>query len=299
MKMKPLGGMAAFIGAAAILFSSGTLDKGFQPFPDLEELTGFSIPAYCSPGNEERARIVAARCEKAMNYVHGLVGFMPKVSLFVLNPEHWKKYATFPVYGMPHYSGDGRLIIASQGNDLWKSSVPALDRVPKEMAGQFRRVYTAGDGTLSVASFFDLLALHELGHAFHGQAGLTMPRLWLQELFCNLMLHTYIVGNEPDRLPALEVFPETVVAAGTAGFEFTTLADFEKKYSDMGFGNFAWYQCRLHMAARKIYDDGGEKGFIRFWRALAENKEEMTDAQLAHFLKTKVSEEASRVLTGW
>jgi hypothetical protein len=299
MKTKVLMALSLFICAATILSSSRTSNTMYQAYPGLDEITVFSIQAYYSPGNEERARIIAERCEKAINYVNRLVGFRPKVSLFVLNPEHWKKYATFPVYGMAHYSNNERLIIASQDNDLWKSFVPALDRVPKEMADQIKQAYTLGDGTLSMMAFFDLLALHELGHAFHEQAGLTMPRLWIQELFSNLMLHTYIAENEPEKLPVLEIFPEAVVAAGTFGFEFTTLADFEKKYSNMEPRNFAWYQGKLHVAAKRIYDDGGERTFIKLWQGLRENKETMTDAQLAEFLKTKVSQEAARVQTDW
>jgi len=299
MKTKVFLAWALSVCAAAILFSSGISVTTSQAYPDLGELKGFSITAYYSPGNEARARTIAARCEKAMNYVETLVGFAPKVSLLILNPEHWSQYATFPIYGMAHYSKNERLVIASQDNDLWRSSVPSLDRVPKELADNFRQTYTAADGTLSMMSFFDLLALHELGHGFHEQAGLTMQRLWMQELFCNIMLHAYIAKNEPESLPVLEILPETVVAAGTPGFEFTTLADFEQRYSDMDFKNFGWYQSKLHVAAKRIYDDGGEGAFIKLWAGLKENKEKMTDSQLAEFLRAKVSQEAAKVLTDW
>jgi hypothetical protein len=153
MKTKVLMALTLFICAAVILFPSRISETMYQAYPGLDEMTGFSIQVYYSPGNEERARIIAERCEKAINYVNRLVGFRSKVSLFVLNPEHWKKYATFPVYGMAHYSNNERLIIASQDNDLWKSFVPALDRVPKEMAAQIKRAYTVGDGTLSMMAF--------------------------------------------------------------------------------------------------------------------------------------------------
>jgi hypothetical protein len=113
------------------------------------------------------------------------------------------------------------------------------------------------------------------------------------------MLHAYIAENEPEKLPVLEAFPETVIAAGTFGFEFTTLADFEKRYSNMEPRNFAWYQGKLHVAAKRIYDDGGERALIKLWQGLRENKETMTDAQLVDFLKTKVSQEAARVQTDW
>lgn len=184
------------------------LDSKSQSYTDLSELTGFSIKAYYSPGNEERARVIVGRCERTIEYLKGLVGFKPKVNLFILNPEHWKKYATFPVYGMPHYPDSERLIIASEDNDFWKSFVPPLDQLPMDLANQIKKAYTTSDGTLSMMAFFDLLALHELGHAFHEQGGLTMQRLWMQELFCNIMLHTYIAEKEPMNLPALEAFPK-------------------------------------------------------------------------------------------
>jgi len=275
------------------------LDSKSQSYTDLSELTGFSIKAYYSPGNEERARVIVGRCERTIEYLKGLVGFKPKVNLFILNPEHWKKYATFPVYGMPHYPDSERLIIASEDNDFWKSFVPPLDQLPMDLANQIKKAYTTSDGTLSMMAFFDLLALHELGHAFHEQGGLTMQRLWMQELFCNIMLHTYIAEKEPMNLPALEAFPEMVVAGGSTGYEFTTLADFEKRYDNMDPRNYGWYQCRLHVAGKQIYSAGGQGAFIKLWKGLRENKEKMTDEQFASFLNTKVSREVAKVQTDW
>jgi len=270
-----------------------------QSYTDLHELTGFSIKAYYSPGNEERAKVIVGRCEKTIKYINVLTGFTPKVSLFILNPEHWSKYATFPVYGMPHYPDTERLVIASQDNDFWKSFIPPIDQLPSDLATKIKQAYTTPDGTLSMMGFFDLLALHELGHGFHEQGGLTMQRLWMQELFCNIMLHTYIAENEPENLPALEVFPEMVVAAGTTGYAFTALADFEKTYDNMDPKNYGWYQCRLHVAAKNIYNAGGQKTFVKLWKALKENKEKMTDTQFAEFLKKKVAKEVAKVQTDW
>jgi len=282
---------------AASLFAF--TDAVSQSYPDLTELTGFSMKAYYSPGNEERAKIIVTRCEKATKYVSGLVGFTPKVPLFILNPEHWKKYATFPLYGMPHYTDDKRLVIASDDNDFWKNFIPPLDQLPPDLAARIKQAYSTSDGSLSMMAFFDLLALHELGHGFHDQGGLTMQRLWMQELFCNIMLHTYIAENEPANLPALEAFPEMVVAAGTAGYKFTSLADFEKLYDNMDAKNYGWYQCRLHVAGKNIYHAGGEKTFVKLWKGLKDNKVKMTDDQFAAFLNKKVNKVVAEVQTDW
>ena len=45
------------------------------------------------------------------------------------------------------------------------------------------------------------------------------------ELFCNILLHTYIAENEPEQLSALTVFPQMVIAGGTDGFVYTSLSD--------------------------------------------------------------------------
>lgn len=270
-----------------------------QSYSDLNELTGFSIKAYYSPGNEERARLIVGRCEKTIKYVNELVGFTPTICVLILNPEQWKKYSTLPIYGMPHYQDNGILVIASEDNEFWKSFIPPLDQLPVGLAAKIKAAYTNAGGTLSMMGFFDLLALHELGHGFHRQGGLTMQRFWMQELFCNIMLHTYIAENEPSNLPALEVFPEMIVSAGVSGYRFTSLSDFEKRYNNMDPKNYGWYQCRLHVAGKNIYNAGGRNIFIQLWKGLKENTTEMTDEQFASFLNKKVSSEMAKVQTDW
>jgi len=113
------------------------------------------------------------------------------------------------------------------------------------------------------------------------------------------MLHTYIAENEPSNLPALEVFPEMIVAAGANGYRYTSLSDFEKYYNNMDPKNYGWYQCQLHVAGKNIYNAGGRNIFIQLWKGLKENTNEMTDEQFASFLNKKVNSEVAKVQTGW
>ncbi|MBX2992829.1 MAG: hypothetical protein KF749_16885 [Bacteroidetes bacterium] len=281
-----------------LLVCSLTRVAAEQPESELRELTGHPFKVYFSPGHEERAGAIATRTTRALNYVGGLAGFFPEVTLYILSPEHWSTYGTFPVYGMAHYDKE-RLIVAAEDNDFWRSFLPPLEQLPADLAKQIKRAYTTESGTLSMRAFFDLLALHELGHAFHSQGGLKMQRLWMQELFCNIMLHTYIAENEPEDLPALEVFPEMVVASGAEGFLFTTLAQFEERYDNMDPRNYGWYQCRLHVAAKHIYEAGGTDAFVRLWHALKEQKEKLGDEEFALFLERNVHARAAQVQTAW
>jgi hypothetical protein len=75
--------------------------------------------------------------------------------------------------------------VAAEDNALWKSFIPPSEQLPPSLAAQIKEVYSKDDA-LTMQPFFDLLALHELGHAFHQQAGLTMQRKWMGELFCNI-----------------------------------------------------------------------------------------------------------------
>ncbi len=274
-----------------------------QTYQGLSDLKGYGQQVYYSPGNEERAKEIAARCDRANNYFQKLFSFKPDTKLFILGPAEWKQYASHPVYGMPHYSSkdSSRLVMAAEDNAFWKSFLPPLDKLPPALANDVRKAYTNKDNVLSMMPFFDLLALHELAHGFHKQGGLTMQRLWMQELFANIMLHTYVAENEPQLLPALQTFPEMVVAAGTEGYKYTSLADFEKYYEDgtIPAKNYGWYQCRLHVAAKNIYNTGGTRVLLKLWEALKSTNVKMSDEEFARFLTSKVDAVVADVQLKW
>lgn len=266
----------------------------------LDSLQGYHLKIYFSSGHKERAEQMAKLSHNAITYGEKLLNFKPSVTLLVLSPADWPQYTKFPVYGMPHYSNNETLVVAAENNTFWKSFIPPLEQLPSSLAAKIKEVYTL-KGELTMQPFFDLLALHELGHAFHQQGGLTMQRKWMGELFCNIFLHTYIAENEPARLPALTVFPNMVVASGTVGYSFTTLEQFEEHYEEIGTQhpkNYGWYQCRLHSAARGIYDAGGREVLPKLWMAL-QSKEKKNDKELASQLLNEVHASVGDVLLTW
>src|SRR5690606_904494 len=131
----------------------------------------------------------------------------------VLDEADWKKHTTIPmVYGMPHYTEENqRLFLAATDNDLWRSFIPPVHLLPGNLKEAVINAYRNEKGELTMQPFFDLLALHELGHAFQFQAGLNIQRKWMGELFANVFLHTYIAEKEPRMLNALTVFPKMVI----------------------------------------------------------------------------------------
>ena len=258
-----------------------------QSFNQLNNLPGHSVQVYYSKGFKERAFNIANRVDNAMVYYQQLLDFRPTVNFLVLDTSDWSKYTSFPVYGMPHYSNDNTLVVAAVDNPFWKSFIPPLDQLPADLRSTIQDVYKNDKGEISMQAFFDLLALHELGHAFHFQGGLNMQRKWLQELFVNILLHTYIAENEPAALPALSLFPNMVVGSGSKEYKYTSLKDIEDRYDEIGKQhpkNYGWYQCRWHLAAGKIYDAGGKPVPGKLWQVLKTRQEHMNDEKLAVLL---------------
>lgn len=274
-----------------------------QEYDKLTALKNNSFPVYYSAGHAQRTATIAERVEKAMIYNQQMLGIKPVFTVLVLSQNDWHAFTNFPVYGMPHYVPENkRLIVAAEDNPFWKSFLPPLDQLPPNLREAVSTTYKLEDGSVSMRAFFDLLAIHELGHAFHMQDGLTLQRLWMGELFCNILLHTYIAENEAEALPALTLFPKMVVNGGTKEFSYTSLRDIEERYEEIGMRhakNYGWYQSRWHMAAGNIYDTEGKKVLRKLWDALKAQKEILTDEELMALLEKAGVKSVSDMMRNW
>lgn len=273
-----------------------------QEYKNLQSLQTSSFRVYFSKGYEPRAQAIAQRVQQAMRYFEQLLHTQATVTLLVLSQNDWPTYTDMPVVGMPHYKNSEELVVAAHDNELWRSFVPPMDQLPKVLADQIRNTYKNDDGTLGMQPFFDLLAIHELGHAFHLQAPIHTQRKWLGELLVNMMLHTYIAKHEPQLLPALTVFPKMVVAGGTEGFTYTRLEDVQERYEEIASRhpkNYGWYQSRWHQTAAEIYDAEGEQAVTHLWNALLNQKETLGDHELVAYLEKSKSLGVAKMIRQW
>lgn len=303
IKYSTVNSIIAMLLLCNVVFAQDTLKSIPESLP-LGELKGYTQTYYYSLGTEERAKRIAGFMEDAGAYFQEAIGFTPKTTLYILAPKHWREFAAKPlldVYGFPHNAAADRLVIAAEDNDFWRSFLPPVNNLPPPIAAAVTKAYGKADGSVSMMPFFDLLALHEMGHSYTAQAGLKMHRYWMGELFVNMMLHTYIAEKQPDLLPALEAFPNMVVGTGSAAFQFTTLTDFEELYPTLGMGpkNYGWYQCKLHAAAKDIYKSGGEVVLQKLWKALEKHQEEMTDVAFITMLHKEVHPAVANVYLNW
>ena len=270
----------------------------------LRTLTTRSFPVLFSAGHEERAAEISLRIEQAMNYHQMLLGFRPEITLLVLGEADWAANTPYAVvYGMPHYiDAEKKLVLAAEDNPFWQGFFPPMDQLPPPLREQIQSAYGGPDGRASARPFFDLLAIHELGHAFHFQAGLQMQRNWMGELFCNMFLHTYIAEKESGQLSALTVFPAMVVGGGTSAMTHTSLQDLQDHYMELAEKmprNYGWYQCRFHVAAVGIYDVDGPAACLNLWDALMDDAVLDTDSALADYLEERGVPGVAMLIRNW
>jgi hypothetical protein len=147
----------------------------------LRALRGYAFPVYHSPALEAKARVIADRVASALDLFGARLETRPEVNLLVLAPEDWAENTDFPLYGFPHILGGRTLIVAGEDNPFWRGQLPDPASLPDDVAAAVRRVYDDGSGGVSAAPFFDLLAIHELGHAFISKGGVGTQRSWMGE----------------------------------------------------------------------------------------------------------------------
>jgi hypothetical protein len=70
-------------------------------------------------------------------------------------------------------------------------------------------------------------------------------------------------------------------------FAHRSLEDFERLYVGVGPENYGWYQVKLHVGAKRIYDSGGIDALSRMWRTFA-----LGPDLLSSILETEVDPEA-------
>lgn len=293
-------GRSIILGLYILLSVSGIQA---QTFENLNHIPGINMETYNSKGSNEQAESMATLCDSVLSFYMSIIDFEPTVTLLVLSPTDWGEYTKFPFYGMPHYPDEETLVVASEDNDFWKSMLPPLDQLPATLALQISDTYSDSNGNLTMRGFFDLLAIHELGHAFHEQGNLTMQRKWIGELFANMFLHTFIAEKRPELLPALTIFPEMVLSStNKEDLKYSTLSELETNYgliTQQYPKNYAWYQCQLHTAAGIIYDEGGVPAFQKLWNVLKTNNEPLDNSALAKLLSNMVDESVANVQLKW
>jgi hypothetical protein len=221
-----------------------------------------AVPTFASAGLEPRAAVVAGIAGSSCDYLAGLLGHRPEVQVLVLSEADWAEKGRTPLFGLPNAEA-GTLVVAGAEAEWWSDLAPLAG---DDGQAQLSVVYGRPDGRLHLGDFFDLIAVHEVGHLF-AEGMVVFPRMWLGELFANLALQAWVALRAPDSIDTLMTLPRLVGLGSGEEFEHRSRDDFERLYSSLGGPNYAWYQFRLQMAAAELFDSGGEAAVRRLFDA--------------------------------
>ena len=282
----------------------------------LARLGGYPFEVRYSPGSLARARDTATSAARAYDYLSRLFSpVQPDIAVVVVDEAHWESRQP---YGLPFFNDGadqirpGIVVMPAGSGNFWEAMGRDLLEASPHDAPRLLAAYPDGAGGVNLQPVFDLVTIHELGHAFEVFGGLRLPTLWLGEIFANLCLHAFVATHQRESLNSLEVL-STVgarsvrLAARMRTEGYSTLDELEAHYTGgddpMDALNYVWYQYRWQRLAARMFDADGEDGLVRFWNAfLATDRYrsgQVTAAELVPMLRTEVSEILGTTVRDW
>src|SRR6478672_9510986 len=107
----------------------------------------------------------------------------------------------------------------------------------------------------ALEAFADLILVHELVHLVPRTQPL--PTMWHEELFANLGTVGYLASEEPDELPVFTTFCRIGCDVPPSQVACSALLDMSNSFERGGMANYVWYQCRLIVAAERLWSEHG------------------------------------------
>ena len=282
----------------------------------LARLDGYPFEVRYSDGALMRALAAADVAANAYAYLGRLfTGVDPDIAVIVADKADWQSRQP---YGLPFFNDDdgqirpGILVMPAGSGDFWTAIGQDIRDASPHGYKRLLAAYPDGADGLDLQPFFDLVTIHELGHAFEMLGDLRLPTFWLGEIFANLALHAFVAARQPDRLNTLEVLSTVGAQSRRLGARmraegYSTLEELEAHYTGgdqpMSPLNYIWYQYRWQRLAAKMFNADGEDGLVRFWNCFHGtgrlSSGEVTAASLAPLLRTEISETLGRAIQNW
>jgi hypothetical protein len=283
----------------------------------LPHLAGYPFEVRYSDGSLARASAAADIAGAAYAYFTRLFSpARPDIALIVAEEADWP--GNGPPYGLPFFRDDaselrpGIVVMPAGAGEFWTGMGQDLHEASPHGYARLLATYPDGAGGLDLQPFFDLITIHELGHAFEVLGDLRLPTSWLSEIFVNLAMHAFVATQLPESLETLEVLPTVGAGSRKLAFrmraeQYSTLEELEAHYTGgddpMSPLNYVWFQYRWQRLAARMFDNDGEAGLVRFWDCFhgtdRVNSSEATAASLAPLLRTEVSRTLGRAIRDW
>jgi hypothetical protein len=249
-----------------------------------------------SDGAQAQARRIATMVGRARDWSASILGMTPAFSLHVAGSVDWPAVAAAPelTYGLPHTSDEGdRLIVGAEPADFFAASarsyLPHVDRRTRQaLVGAY------GDA-LDLGAFVDAIVVHELGHLYHQQIPFEFPRLWLMELFANLVMVGYVHDIEPALVPGIEAYASAAVQSSDALYPGSRLDDMTAP-PDVSAETYVWYQMVLIAGVCALWRAAGADGLRKLHTRF---RDPDLDLSTIHTRLADIDPQATRILDDW
>jgi hypothetical protein len=283
----------------------------------LPRLDGYPFEVRYSEGSLARASTAADVAAAAYVYFTGLFSAVePDIALVIVNAADWPGKNS--PYGLPFFRDDGGeirpgiVVMPAGGGEFWLAIAQELRDASSRGYAKLRAAYPDGAGGVDLQPFFDLVTIHEIGHAFEVLGDLRLPTFWLSEIFVNLAMHAFVATRLPGSLKTLEVLP--AVGAGSRRLAarmraegYSSLEQLEAHYTGgddpMSPLNYVWFQYRWLRLAARMFAADGEDALVRFWDCFHARDRvdsgEVTAVSLAPLLGAEVSHTLGRAVRDW
>jgi len=144
-------------------------------------------------------------------------------------------------------------------------------------------------------SFFQFVAIHELGHLITSQMikeGLREK--FLSEIVANVIAYEFLNNNNLDELKGYKLFYEVVLKNYVP--HFTTMNEYYTNYGKMSVDNYVWYHCKFMKLVEEIYNKK-DKDFLICVNKLcqSDNIMEMDINEIA----THIDKDYNGIFTRW
>jgi hypothetical protein len=221
----------------------------------LARLGGYPFEVRYSDGMLKRATVAGDVAAAAYVFFSRLFLVEPAIAVIVADEADWPGRKS--PYGMPFFTDDaskirpGVVVMPAGGGDFWFEIGQDLRDASPRGYRNLLAIYPDGAGGVDLQPFFDLMTIHELGHAFEVLGDLRLPTAWLSEIFVNLAMHAFVATQLPASLPTLATLPTVgassrKLAARMRAEGYSTLEELEAHYTGgddpMSPLNYVWFQ---------------------------------------------------------
>lgn len=226
-----------------------------------------SFETYCSIENPENINNTIINLEQAKEYFDKTFKENLNFAVLFVDNQNWDKYAFYPPPGMPQSDYDGNIILGLNRSVMASRWQENLHQISENELDSIKLVF--GKSVNLDLFFRDALSLHEMGHLYQFyKTSEKSQRQWLNEVFGNLC-QVAAANNLATKevLIRMDYFQKVLVTNNLWGeVDFTTLDQFEKRYSDIinQGRNYGWYQTQFYLIAKKLYAKYGDKFLNEF-----------------------------------